>query len=575
MKKIIIYIVENIWLIVLIALAFLAFSIMNFRSGSYQCFNNVCGYFFWGSHSHDGIWHIAIAENAFKSIPFQMPTYLSSKLTGYNYFFDIIIFIMSKFGISPILSYFKILPIVWFILFTYLLIIFARKLNKSKMFVWLFLFFSYFAGSFSYYFTIIKDKTIIGSSGYLAQLFQHLALNFQFSFSLIPLLYILIKLKENKISTKTIIFFGFLIFINMGLKFYGGIITYILVISYLLLVIRAIGYIKLIKNLIIINFFFIVSIFIFYNPFESLKTGSIFVFSPFTFIHPITEDPSLFYMQKLTDARYALQSAGISIKLMLIELFNLLLFLFFYFGVRFIGLLYGGIKVIKSKRNNFDLAILATIGVSIILTTLFIQKGEWTNIVQFLYYGIFLTTIYTAEFTYNFFIKNKKLGWLIAILIILLSLPATLDTIRLYAQNPGTTYLPKDEMEALTILKKMPEGVVFSPLYDTGVDNKNAIKELKEKNIPLPLYAWNDTAYVTAFSGKQSYLSDLWMERITGINYEARLKKVLNNDCSFLKEVDYLYNNNYYQIDRKLFDCPNRLKLIYGNRSATIYKVEK
>lgn len=574
MNKLFELIKKYFWFILLVTIAFISYQILNFPSGSYYCYQGKCGYYFWGSQSHDGIWHLAIAENAFKKLPFQMPTFAGSLLTGYNYLYDIGLFFLSKIGIPPIISYFKIVPIAWFVLFTFFLIKLAKKIKNNTLFIWLFLFFTYFTGSFSYYFTLIRDKTIWGSSGILAQLVQSILLNHQFALSLLPLLYVLIKMKEKSLSFKTVIILGLMVFINMGLKFYGGVITYSILMSYFLLNFK-ISPIDWTKKIIIVSLFFIVSILVFYNPFVSLKTGVIFSISPFTFIHAITEDPNLLNIQKLTTARYAYQASGQWLKLIPIEFINITLFVFFYLGVRFIGLIYLCVKVIKRKASNFDILVLITIFFSIALTSLLSQKGEWTNIVQFFYYGIFLSTLYIAEFAYKIFKKYQKIGYLLVGVLIILALPATIDIFALYARFPGTTYIPKGEIEALGVLKKMPEGIVYTPLYNIDEENIQKIKQLKEIGGPLPLYTWEDTAYITAFSGKQSYITDLWMERIIGIDYSSRLNKVMKKDCSILKEIDYIYFNNEYKISRSFFDCPNKLDFAYGNLTSTIYKVRK
>ncbi|KKQ01972.1 MAG: hypothetical protein US11_C0002G0031 [Candidatus Roizmanbacteria bacterium GW2011_GWA2_36_23] len=504
-----------------------------------------------------------------------MPTYSGEILKGYNYLYDVLLLFLSKIGIPPIISYFKLMPIFWFAIFTYLLIVLAKKLNKNNIFVWFFLFFIYMAGSFSFFFTLVKDKTIWGSSGILAQLVQHMLLNHQFSLSLIPLVYILIKMREKNITFKWLTAAGIAVAINMGLKFYGGIVSYILVISYLLFVINKHSLRKSIVQILIISLFFIASVFIFYNPTAALKSRPVFIFSPFSFIHPISEDPGLLNMQKLTYLRYVVQDTRQYWKLFLIELFNLALFLFFYFGVRFFGLIFGTIKTFTKKSTPFDRSVILTVIASILFTTLFIQTGEWTNIVQFLYYGIFLSTVYLAELTYFIIKKKKVIGYLIVGLLMLFSVPSTIDVFALYAKFPGSAYLPKGEYEALQVLKKLPDGIVYSPLYNQSEFHRQQIKQLKEKGGPLPLYAWEDTSYVTAFSGKQHYLADLWMERIIGIDYKKRLEKVIGDDCSFLKEIDYIYYNNDYQISRRLFDCENKLEFVYGNLTSRIYRVIK
>lgn len=567
------FIKKNIFFILLIGITTFLYGIVLFPSGSHSCFKNFCGLYFWGSHGHDGLWHLAIVEQAFQSFPFKMPTYSGATLAGYNIFYDVILFFLSKIGISSLIAYFKIIPILWFVLFTTLMIVFAKKLHNSKLFIFIFLFFNYFAGSFSYYFTLIKDKTLIGSSGFLAQLPQHMLLNMQFSLSLLLALIILIIMKNKIQSIKSILLLGLCVFISMGLKFYGGLISYVLVIIFLLLHIKKNSLKRTIFYLFVISIFFIASIFIFYNPFVSAKSGSIFVFSPFTFVHPITEDPSLFYLKSLTSARYTYASNN-SIRLIPIELLNLVIFLLFYLGVRFLGLIYGLIISVQKKGEEtiFYKSVYITIWISIMCTVLFIQKGEWTNIVQFLYYGIFLSTIYLSLFLYDVFQHSKKIGIYIIVLCMLFAIPSTLDIFRLYSQRPGTAYLPQGEYEALQELRKMPKGIVLSPLHDK---NRDEIRRLREQNIPQPLYAWEDTAYVTAFSGKQSYIADIWMEQITGVDYKKRLKRVNKNDCSILKEIDYVYFNNEYKLNRNMFDCPHKLEMIYGNLTSSIYRVLK
>ena len=540
---------------------------MIFPSGSSYCFQDKCGIYFWGIHSHDTIWHLALIETAFKRIPFISPTFSGVALTGYNYLYDLVVFALAKIGISPLFSVFKLIPFFWFIGFTVLLIKLAKKIKNNPLFISLFLFFTFFTGSFSYFFTLYRDKTIIGSYGMLSQLPMHLMLNFQFALSLIGILYILIKTKSKEITLKNIIAFGLIVFINLSLKFYGGVVTLILVgwflfFKYLLKNIK-----KLIFYEAIITIFFITSLIIFYNPFASVKSGSIFTIAPFALVHPITEDPSLFYLQNLTNARYFLLTKGIGPRLIMIEAFNLIIFLFFYLGMRFFGLFYILLKVIKRKITQFDLVVVSTMITATTITVLIVQKAEWWNTIQFFYYAVFLSTIYLAELTYELIKKTKFIRYVLVVIIMLLAIPATIDITQWSMSFPGDSYLSKDEYEALQILKKQPEGVVYSPLFEKSLKNLNLY--------PFPLYSNGDTAYVTAFSGKQSYLSDILQLRLTGVDYNQRLEKIQNNDCSLLKEVDYLYQNNEYKINRKLFNCENRLEMLYGNRTATIYKVIK
>jgi len=202
--------------------------VMVFPSGNSYCFQDKCGIYFWGIHSHDTIWHLALVEAAFKKFPFISPTFSGTELIGYNYLYDLVVFFLSKIGISPLFSLFKLIPFFWFIGFTILLIYLAKKIKNNPLFILLFLFFTFFTGSFSYFFTLYRDKTISGSYGYLSQLPMHIMMNVQFGLSLLGILYILIITKNKTFTLKYCVVFGIITFINLGLKFYGGVVTIVL-----------------------------------------------------------------------------------------------------------------------------------------------------------------------------------------------------------------------------------------------------------------------------------------------------------------------------------------------------------
>ncbi len=461
-----------------------------FPSGSFYCFKDACGINFWGVNGHDAIWHLAIANVSFNKFPFVAPTFSGENLYGYNYLLDFFIFLLTKIGISSITTYFKIFPVVWFIIFTLLLVILARKVKDDKLFVALFLFFNYFAGSFSYFLTLYHHGTINGSSTLLPQPIMHMMSNLSYAFSLLFLLWILILLKEKN-TLKNIFFIGIALFFILGLKFYG-IISLCTVGVYLLF-----DLLKKFKRtfiyFIILGFFSSVAVIFFYNPFQSVKTGAVFGFAPFALVHPITESPDQFYLQHLTDARYFLIQHGIGPRLIAIESLNLLIFLFFYLGTRFFGLIYLLIMFVKGKLDRFDISIFVTIIFATLLTLLLVQKAQWWNTIQFFLYVIFLSTIYLTKLVYAL-LKNKKIiSYILVSFIILLSIPTSYDLIRLFMVTPGATYVSKEEMKALDFLSRQPEGAVLTPLYN------EKWKDFTKSN---DIYTYADTAYVSAFFWK-------------------------------------------------------------------------
>lgn len=476
---------------------------------------------------------------------------------------------MAKVGIPPVFSYFKLLPFLWFIFFTYVAVTFARKVKDSPLFVGIFLFFLYFAGSFGYFFTLYHDKTIWGSSGILAMQSGHTLINLQYAFSLCFLLVICNLILNKKVSMRKTIFLGFLLFVNLGLKFYAGVISLFLV--SLFYFVRFLLDEKRLKTLLQIGAilgFFVLGMFVFYDPISSFKSGSALSFVPFALIHPIIEEQKLFYLRDTVNARYYLQEQGIGPRLIWIEFLTLSIFIFFNLGTRFFGFLYLIKNVFLKKISEFEVSIFLTIVFATALTVLFVQKGEWWNTIQFFYYAIFLSNIFISLFIYELVSKKRITGLLLGGLLLILAVPINLDLIREFSRFPSPSYLPKQEIDALNFLKKQPDGVVFAPFYD---------KKIKEKlREPYPLFAYDDTSYVSAFSGKVQYLADLVQLRLMGVNYDARLKKSFSPDCSLLSEINYLYENKELQNIKNTFaPRQEKLKKIYSGQKINIYSIIK
>src|SRR3989338_4655522 len=129
MKSVIDYIKNNKLLLLVIIPAFIVHMLVIMPTGSYYCHQGKCGIFFWGAHAHDAVWHLAIINTSFNVFPFIAPTFAGNHLAGYNYLLDFLMFILSRIGISPLFSYFKLFPLLWFISITAVAIILARKIK--------------------------------------------------------------------------------------------------------------------------------------------------------------------------------------------------------------------------------------------------------------------------------------------------------------------------------------------------------------------------------------------------------------------------------------------------------------
>lgn len=83
-----------------------------------------------------------------------------------------------------------------------------------------------------------------------------------------------------------------------------------------------------------------------------------------------------------------------------------------------------------------------------------------------------------------------------------------------------------------------------------------------------------DTAYVAAFSGKQTYINDLVQLRLTGIDYLPRLENVIKANCDTLNEIKYIYVAGDQSQLIPWQKCQSHaITEIFSNAEASIYLV--
>lgn len=519
------YIKKHRSLLWLIIPAFFLQMLVMMPSGTNFCLGENCGIHFWGVHSHDSMWHLEIANVAFRTFPFQVPSYSGGVLSGYNILMDVILYGFSLVGIPSIVTLFKIVPVVWFFFYTLLTISFARKIRDTKQFVLLSLFFVYFAGHLGYFLQIYHDGSIFkGSQSFSLQSMTTL-LNTQFALTLPMILAQLAILKSKGRSLIHIILMGVLTFFVFGLKFYGGVISLLILGFYLFdWIIDKKKLRNVIKPAIIFILLTLASIILFYNPFQASQTGSIFIFSPFATVHSMIEAPNMVYLRDMVNARYFLYEHGWSPRLVYIELLSTFLYVFFNFGVRFFGIIYLVIKVLV-KRTKFEMYLLGLVFASIALSVLLIQKGDWWNTVQFSYYGIFISNFMIVIFLDDMIRTFGKKSLVFVISILILAFPATLQTVYAFSKS-DTLYISRQELQAMKYLQNKPDGVVFNSfLASEG----------------YPFLDYRTSGYVGAFSEKQVYFGHMGPLNIIGVHFKDRWDAIKNNECEVFSSITYIY----------------------------------
>jgi hypothetical protein len=142
-------------------------------------------------------------------------------------------------------------------------------------------------------------------------------------------------------------------------------------------------------------------------------------------------------------------------------------------------------------------------------------------------------------------IKEKKfLKILVFAIVLILTLPTTYLTLK-------NNYLPKrsparigiEELEALQFLNKQEEGVVLP--FPFNNDWRFTFSE------PKPLYAYETTAYISAFSGKQVFLEDEMNLEITDFDWKTRK----DESNRFFLTADKEWGKNFL--------TKNKIKYIY------------
>lgn len=258
---------------------------------------------------------------------------------------------------------------------------------------------------------------------------------------------------------------------------------------------------------------------------------------------------------------------GFSPKLILIEVLTILIFVVMNFGTR-VAMIPEWIKRFRERKfGHFEILVVGTTIISLMLTTLLSQRGEWWNTIQFLYYSFFLANIYAAAYLANLIKTGKYFKIAVVGIVIILTIPNSVDTWKIFSSMPPRTFISDKELHLLERLRQEPEGVVLAlPLYPSEQPSQSDL---------APLYHRYDTAYVSAYSGKQTYLNDLVQLRLMGIDYSDREQKIRSSSCETLSQIKYIYvAGDGRQID-PYKSCSKTLVIIESNEDAALYRIEQ
>ncbi|MCW1949732.1 MAG: hypothetical protein KIH89_004835 [Candidatus Shapirobacteria bacterium] len=551
-------------------------SLTMIRSGLFYDF----GLGYWGPNGHDGIWHLSLINQLQQNIPPLNPVFSGTTLTNYHWGFDLFAAFLGKLFNNNSFVYFQFLPIIFGLIIGYLSFKLVNQITKNQKLASLFTFLIYFSGSFGWLYTLIKSGNLGGESLFWSMQSVSTLINPPFALSLIILLWGLIIWSKNNSSDKykIAVINGIIFGILSGIKVYAGILAGLTLVIF--------WFFDFLKTRKVFNYNFftwattlIISLIIL-GSLGVLKSSSILEFKPLWFTHSMVESIDKFYFPKLAAYRINLSQNLNPVKLPFylgLEASLVLIFIVGNLGFRVLGLIPIFQKIKNHHLTSFEKLILILMGLALIIPLLFVQKGTAWNTIQFFYYFLFFSNIFFAQFITDFLkIKSKK-NLIIIIFILILTNLTSISTIKDYLGNPPPSAIPAKEVEALNFLKNQKNGIVLTYPYDQYIKNKLKL------STPIPMYLYETTAYVSAYSNKISFLEDEMNLDITGFNWEKRKNEVINFFQSneefaargFLvnNQIDYIYLINGQKIT--LGESQLQINKIFDNGQIQIYQVQR
>ncbi len=491
---------------------------------------------FWSANGHDGAWHIALMEEMKKGWPFQNPVFASEKLTNYHFFSDILPSMVSKYTpISNLDLYFRIFPFIYSLFLGVSVFYLTKKItNNFSASLWSTIF-TYFAGSFGFIVTYLKNKTIGGESIFWATQPQSSSGNppqIISNFLFLSAIYFVLVYLEQKNKTRKIVYFiiaSIILGTISSFKIYAGVI--------LLATIGIFGLWKIIRekkfDLFVLSLVSGILALILYLP-NTSNSSSFLILEPWWYIRTmIVENSRLNLLDwELRRQTYIYESNWK--RVIWLEGIGFLIFFFGNLGMRFLGL-----KEFLKSNAIFKISII----LSIILPLLFLQKGVASNTSQFLQYFILLFGI-LAGITVSKIVKGKGYGLILGFIIICLMIPTQLGLIyEFYGsfQKPRSAFakISSNEIVALDFIKKNTntESVILTPPYNQYLDLKRTTPDI---------WDWFDTSYVSAFTSRRTYMDDYEQVDIMGYNWKPRLetKNLIFESVDPVKVSNSLITNN-------------------------------
>ena len=522
---------------------------------------------FWSAHGHDGAWHIALMEEIKKGWPFQNPVFAGERLINYHFFSDIAPAVVSKYlPISNLNLYFRIFPFFYSLFLGASAYFLTKKITKSySASVWATIF-TYFAGSFGFIVTYIKNKTIGGESIFWASQPQSASGNppqIISDFLLLSSIYFILLLMQQKDrKIRRIVYAICVLFLGTiaSFKIYAGVV--------LLGAVFIVGIWQLMRGkkltLLVLSIISGILALILYLP-NTSGSVSFLILEPWWYIRTMIVEPSRLNLLDWELRRQTYIYEHNWKRVIFLEGVGFLIFFFGNLGMRFVGLW----DFIKSHN-----IIKTTIVLSLLLPLLFLQKGVASNTSQFLQYFVLLFGILSGITISKIVAKFK---FLIPI-IFLIMIPTQAGLLYEFyglpnSSRPAFAKVSSYELNALEFIKENTnkDAVLVTPPYN---------QYLNLGGVTPNIWDWFDTAYVSAFSSRRTYFDDYEQVDIMGYDGKSRLKTkgviFENEGVDKVKDAFSLSNANILYFPKVLKPKVNPEKIgltkFFENQEIEVWK---
>lgn len=532
---------------------------------------------FWGPNGHDGIWHIALIKSLARG-SLENPVFAGEALKNYHLGYDLLLAVVSRLtGLSPVNLYFQIFPPVLALLIGVLTYKFVLDWKGSKVQGLWATFFVYFGGSFGWIISLFKTGQLGGESIFWSQQGISTLVNPPFAFSLILILTGLILLYRFS-KTHSIIYYLFSVLslgILIQIKAYAG----ILVISGLFIG-GIFEYFRHKKSEIFKVFAgAAVLALILFIP-QVVSSQGLIMFQPLWFLETMMGYADRLGWPRFYSAMTNWRLGGVWLKAIPAYLAAFAIFWIGNMGTRIVKEIMVWRWISKFRIIGWlEVIVASVIVIGGIIPMFFLQSGTPWNTIQFFYYSLFFSGILAGTGIGEIIEKsrlNTTIRYSIVVGIVLLTIPTTIGTLRDYLPSRPPAKISNEELAALNFLAQQPSGTVLTYPYD------RAKAEEAKNNPPRPLFLYESTAYVSAFSGQKVYLEDTVNLSITGYPWEERIMKVVaflqsnNNDFvkKFLREnnISYIY---WLRGQRaSLSEAQIGITKIFENEAVGVYRVD-